>query len=121
MADIYLNKCRCSGDAEFLLEQGGTRVFAQCRLCGIRTPSRAASLDMAAKQEVADVWNCGATRWPRWVKPAVPSDGYDLDARVSHTTGKGGAWEHWISHFEGKNVHEPGVSGWTLVGPAPTE
>lgn len=120
MDEIFLSKCRCGGDTEFLLEQSGTRVFAQCKLCGIRTPSRAASLEYAAKQQVADIWNCGTVRWPRWIRPAVAEDAYSEGARVSHTTGEGGAWEHWISN-RGGNIWEPGESGWTLVGPAPTE
>ncbi len=49
MSEAYLKKCRCGGDGDFLTEQDGQRVFAQCKLCGIRTPSRAASLDYAAK------------------------------------------------------------------------
>ena len=120
MSEVYLSKCRCGGDGEFLHEDGGTRIFAQCRKCRIRTPSKVASLESSAKQEVADIWNCGAEVWPRWIKPAVPEDGYGIDARVSHSTGPNGSLEHWISHRD-KNVWEPGVSGWTLVGPAPTK
>ncbi len=121
MSEAYLNRCRCGGVAEFLHEDNGTRIYAQCRKCRIRTPSRGASLDTSAKQEVADIWNDGAVAWLRWIKPAVKEDGYDLDDRVSHTTGKNGALEHWISHYDGKNVWAPGESGWTLVGPAPVE
>lgn len=119
MADIYLSICRCGGEGEFLTEPG-ERIFAQCRLCKIRTPSRGARLEVAAKQEVADIWNCGSELWLRWVKPVVAEDAYAAGARVSHSTGTDGALEHWISHRE-NNVWEPGVSGWTLAGPAPVK
>jgi hypothetical protein len=121
MNESYLNRCRCGGEGQFMYEDSNARIFARCALCGIRTPSKGASLEVAAKQQVADIWNCGAEQWTRWIKPAVQGDGYPTGARVSHNTGPNGSWEHWISHFEGLNVHEPGVSGWTLIGPAPTE
>ncbi len=112
MAETYLNKCRCGGDGEFVLEQGDVLIFARCKRCGIRTPSKGASLDYAAKQQVADVWNAGTLLWLPWIKPAVQADAYQPDDRVSH---KG---NHWISIRE-NNVWEPGESGWRLVGPAP--
>ena len=121
MSEPKLALCRCGGSAEYVLEDRESRVFAQCSRCRIRTLSRGAELKVAAYQTVADVWNSGAEMWPRWIKPAVPTDGYDMGAQVSHTTGEDKTWEHWISHFDGKNIHEPGVSGWTLVGPAPAE
>jgi hypothetical protein len=120
MSDTFLSKCRCGSDGEFILEQNGTQIFARCKRCGIRTPSKGASLDYAAKQLVADIWNAGTTRWPRWVKPSTHLDAYPLDAGVSHTTGEGGVWEHWIS-LEASNMQEPGTANWRLVGPAPAE
>jgi len=62
MGTVFLSNCRCGGEAEFLLE--GERIFARCKICGIRTPSRAASLDYSAKQQVADVWNAGMLDGP---------------------------------------------------------
>lgn len=120
MSDIYLSRCRCGGNGLFVTEETNTRVFAQCMLCGIRTPSRGAKLDVAAKREVADIWNCGAEQWPRWIKPTAERDRYEENDRVSWTTGEGGSWEHWISKVN-DNSWEPGVSGWTLVGPAPNK
>ena len=114
MNEIYLDKCRCGGEGEFLLEENDKRIFARCATCGIRTPSKAASLEASAKKQVADVWNAGTLLWPRWIKPAVAEDAYHKDDRVSH---KG---DHWISNRDG-NVWEPGESGWTLIGPAPIE
>lgn len=114
MDEIYLDKCRCGGDGEFLLEENDTRIFARCKVCGIRTPSKAAGLEYSAKQQVADVWNAGTLLWPRWIQPATAEDAYRLDDRVSHNG------EHWISIRDG-NVWEPGESGWRLVGPAPVE
>lgn len=64
MVSGYLNRCICGGEAEFLHESNNTRVFVQCKECGIRTPSRAASFDHAATQEVADIWNAGGTNDP---------------------------------------------------------
>lgn len=114
MDEIYLDKCRCGGDGEFLLEESDKRIFARCKVCGIRTPSKAASLEFSAKQQVADVWNAGTLLWPRWIKPAVAEDAYGKGDRVSHSG------DHWISNRDG-NVWEPGESGWTLIGPAPTK
>lgn len=114
MDEIYLDKCRCGGDGEFLLEENDTRIFARCKVCGIRTPSKAAGLEYSAKQQVADVWNAGTLLWPRWIQPATAEDAYHLDDRVSHNG------EHWISIRDG-NVWEPGESGWRPVGPAPVE
>lgn len=114
MDEIYLDKCRCGGDAEFLLEESDQRIFAKCKVCGIRTPSKAASLEFSAKKQVADVWNAGTLLWPRWIKPAVAKDAYSKGDRVSHNG------DHWISNRDG-NVWEPGESGWTLIGPAPTK
>jgi hypothetical protein len=37
MDDICLSKCRCGGAGDFLLEGNDTRIFAQCKVCGIRT------------------------------------------------------------------------------------
>lgn len=121
MEEPKLALCRCGGKAVFLTNDRGS-AYAQCTRCKIQTQAIAASIEYGAKERVADIWNAGAEMWPRWVRPAVPADGYDTGAQVSHTTGAGGAWEHWVSHFtDGKNIHEPGVSGWTLVGPAPAE
>lgn len=114
MDEIYLDKCRCGGEGEFLTESNNTRIFAQCKVCGIRTPSKAASLEHSAKKLVADVWNAGTLLWPRWVQPAVAEDAYHLNDRVSYEG------EHWIS-IRDKNVWKPGESGWRLVGPAPVE
>lgn len=112
MAEAYLNKCRCGGNAEFLMEQSNTRILAQCKLCGIRTPSKTANLEYAAKQAVADIWNCGNEQWLRWIQPAVPEDAYQKGDRVSYEG------EHWMSNRDG-NIWRPGESGWTLIGPAP--
>ena len=64
MDEIYLGKCKCGGDGEFLLESNNTRVFAQCKVCGIRTPSKAASIEYSAKKLVADIWNAGPISAP---------------------------------------------------------
>ena len=114
MGEIFLNKCRCGSDGEFALEQSEARIFAKCKSCGIRTPSKAASLEVAAKQQVADIWNAGTLLWLRWIKPAVAADAYSIDDRVSHNG------EHWVS-IRDANVWAPGESGWRLVGPAPAE
>lgn len=114
MEEIYLDKCRCGSDGEFVLEENDTRIFARCKSCGIRTPSKAAGLEYSAKQQVADVWNAGTLLWPRWIQPQAEIDAYALDDRVSHNN------EHWIS-LKDSNMDRPGHSGWRLVGPAPVE
>ena len=57
MEEVYLEKCRCGGEVEFVLEESASRIFARCSKCGIRTPNRTASLETSAKKEVADIWN----------------------------------------------------------------
>lgn len=48
-----------------------------------------------------------AEEWPEWIQPVGSTDAYEYGAKVSHN-GK-----HWISTFEGANVWEPGVYGWS--------
>lgn len=45
--------------------------------------------------------------WPEWVQPAGEHDAYKKGDKVSHN-GK-----HWMSDYEGVNVWEPGVYGWS--------
>ena len=115
-----LAPCRCGGTAQYVELSNGARLKAECTRCRITTPEKVPGLYTSAAQDVADIWNAGSTMWPRWVKPSGAIDTYRLDDQVSHTTGEGGAWEHWISLMD-NNVGEPGKANWRLVGPAPDE
>ena len=122
MPEQPLANCRCGSKASYVYDEGGVFVRCEDPDCRIRTPVKTADISISAVDTVSNIWNKGATMWPRWIKPAVPTDGYPFGAGVSHDTGldKDWPWEHWTCIKEdGLNVHEPGVSGWRLVGPAP--
>ena len=48
-----------------------------------------------------------AEEWPEWIQPVGSTDAYEYGAKVSHNS------KHWISTYEGANVWEPGVYGWS--------
>lgn len=117
MSDIKLSSCKCGGIAAFVVNNVDPEqtIHVHCDTCGLRTPEKKASLESSAKQDVADIWNAGENMWSRWVKPAVATDAYAKGDQVTWTAQGQERAEHWISNMDG-NVHEPGVSGWKLVG-----
>jgi hypothetical protein len=45
--------------------------------------------------------------WSEWVQPTGAHDAYAKDAKVKHNGKK------WVSTYDGANVWEPGVYGWS--------
>lgn len=50
---------------------------------------------------------------PAWVQPTGSHDAYPAGAEVTHNG------RHWLNSHGDGNVWEPGVFGWTDLGPAP--
>lgn len=117
MDDVKLTRCKCGGIAVFSIDNVDPHqtIHVRCDKCGLRTPEFSAGLEYSAKQRAANIWNAGEDMWPRWVKPAVATDAYAKGDQVTWTAKGQERPEHWISNMDG-NVHEPGVSGWKLVG-----
>lgn len=105
---IQLDSCKCGGEAEFIKDKDGNALVA-CKECKISTPPKAPSLDYAANQQVANIWNAGSADWPRWIKPVNNTGAYPLGAHVSYKN------RYWESLFE-LNMDEPAAPGWKDLG-----